>query len=551
MHRENERIATASELKGRRFIATLVLGDGLETTPLRAFLDLHLRRSSMGRWLIAVYYRTSPAVCRWLERRQPMMRAARPLFRQPTCAAAAAVQKSLMETESVPFLSVLLYTEAGLAKRAEWEATWALQRRKDAIDTVIEATIPARRAQLEAAARNNGQPIDDAQRGRVETRPMDEIAAEARQRKAAEIGAIPVPPKYKGADFPKNNTWRLRGALDVPKERFVAHPGASFDADGSLVVIWAGFDHLQQATVLANRYLDLKDNRGWPPPQVGAAAGGPAGIGALAEAVAPRHRPRARPADGRLLSARTVDGGGPRRRQRRFPRRRGPQHPRHPRTTAPVRRSLGRPEGLGHRHRRRGRRAHPHGCGLISRPFDHGTVISYSFDHGTVISYSFDSSNWQATRYSDGVAYGVWYGALDVETTVLETAWHWYGFVTDSYPVEDREIVTERRVFEVRCDALLIDLRGKEAGYPDLVSRESYAFTQQIGRYVHEHELNGLLARSARCDGTAAAIFKQERLSNMRDRAFLTYRLNAARDSFVAERTPGRKWIQLAPSSLE
>lgn len=182
----------------------------------------------------------------------------------------------------------------------------------------------------------------------------------------------------------------------------------------------------------------------------------------------------------------------------------------------------------------------PTAAALIGRPFDYGTVISYSFD----------SSNWQATRYSNGAAYGVWYGALDVETTVLETAWHWYRFVTDSYPAEDREIVTERHVFEVRCDALLIDLGGKEARYPDLVSRKDYAFTQQMGSYVHEQELNGLLARSARCDGTTAAIFKQGRLSNVRVRAFLTYRLNAVRDSFVAERTPGRKWIQLAPSRL-
>ena len=82
------------------------------------------------------------------------------------------------------------------------------------------------------------------------------------------------------------------------------------------------------------------------------------------------------------------------------------------------------------------------------------------------------------------------------------------------------------------------------------MSRKSYAFTQQVGRYVHAQGLNGLLARSARCDGTNAAVFKPERLSNVRDRTFLTYRLNAVRDAFVAERTPGRKWIRLAPSSL-
>jgi len=182
----------------------------------------------------------------------------------------------------------------------------------------------------------------------------------------------------------------------------------------------------------------------------------------------------------------------------------------------------------------------PTAAALISRPFDYGTVISYSFD----------SAHWQATRYSDGTAYGVWYGSLDVETTVHETAWHWYRFVSDSYPAEDREIWTERRVFDVRCDALLIDLRGRRASDPGLASRKSYALTQQIGRYVHEQGLNGLLAPSARCDGTNAAVFKPERLSNVLDRMFLTYRLNAARDTFVAERTPGRKWIRLAPSSL-
>jgi hypothetical protein len=182
----------------------------------------------------------------------------------------------------------------------------------------------------------------------------------------------------------------------------------------------------------------------------------------------------------------------------------------------------------------------PTAAALISRPFDYGTVISYSFD----------SAHWQATRYSDGTTYGVWYGSLHVETTVYETAWHWYRFILDSYAGEDREIVTERRVFDVRCDALLIDLREKHAAYPDLVSRTSYAFTQQIGRYVHHQGLNGLLAPSARCNGVNGTIFKQERLSNVRDRAFLTYRLNAMRDALVVERTPGRKWIRLAPSTL-
>ncbi len=177
-------------------------------------------------------------------------------------------------------------------------------------------------------------------------------------------------------------------------------------------------------------------------------------------------------------------------------------------------------------------------------------LITRPFDYGTVIAYSFDSAHWLATRFSDGTTYGVWYGSLDLATTVYETAWHWYRFVRDSFPDEDREIVTDRRAFDVRCDALLLDLTTRHRAWPDLVSRTSYAFTQQVGRYVHEQGLNGLLVRSARCDGINAAVFRPERLSHVRDRTFLTYRLNAVRDTFVAQRTPGRRWMELQPSTL-
>ena len=182
----------------------------------------------------------------------------------------------------------------------------------------------------------------------------------------------------------------------------------------------------------------------------------------------------------------------------------------------------------------------PTDAALITRPFDYGSVISYSFD----------SSHWQSTRFSDGTRYGVWYGSLAVETTVYETAWHWYRFVLDSFGGEDREIATDRRVFAVRCDALLIDLRGRERRHRGLVDRKSYAFTHEVGRYVHEQGLNGVLVRSARSEGVNAAIFRRERLSSVRDRSYLVYRLNARRDTFIAERGNGRRWLSFAPSML-
>jgi hypothetical protein len=177
-------------------------------------------------------------------------------------------------------------------------------------------------------------------------------------------------------------------------------------------------------------------------------------------------------------------------------------------------------------------------------------LITRPFDYGSVITWSFRSEHWQASRFSDGTRYGVWYGALDLETTVYETVFHWHRFLMDSFPQEDRVITGERRAFDVKCEALLIDLRGREREAPELVGRRSYAFTQALGRHLVERGQSGLLVRSARCEGVNAAILEARRLSGVRDRAMLTYRCNPTQDRVVVERTPGRRWLTIAPSTL-
>ena len=178
------------------------------------------------------------------------------------------------------------------------------------------------------------------------------------------------------------------------------------------------------------------------------------------------------------------------------------------------------------------------------------SVITRPFDYGAVIAYSFDPANWQATRFSDGRRYGVWYGSVDIETTILETVFHWHRFLTDSYAGENREITGERRVYDVRCDALLIDGRDKVAAFPGLTSRTSYAFTQSLGAYLHQQGANGLLAPSARGHGVNGAILQPDRLSNVREKMLLTYRCNPVQDRCIVERSRGETLMTIAPSSL-
>lgn len=177
----------------------------------------------------------------------------------------------------------------------------------------------------------------------------------------------------------------------------------------------------------------------------------------------------------------------------------------------------------------------PSDAPLITRPFDYGTVITFPFAN----------FNGQGTRFSDGLRYGVWYGSLELETTVYETVYHRHRFLVDSFPSMNREIRGERRVFQVRCEAILIDLRGKEAGERRLVDRRSYAYTQPLGAYLQAQGTNGLLVKSARWEGMNAAIFRPAVLSSVRDLCHLTYLMNPSQDTATVERTPGETWLRI------
>ena len=155
-----------------------------------------------------------------------------------------ALVAELVEAEAVPFLPVLRYKATGLRKREVWERTWELQRREDAIDADVAATLTR---QLDESAE------------RFQAR----LATAQRRRKQEELGDIPPPPKYTSADFLNTTCWRLRGPLDVPKERFISYPGCSRAHDPALVIAWAGWDHLQQARALAAWYTELVEQEGW------------------------------------------------------------------------------------------------------------------------------------------------------------------------------------------------------------------------------------------------------------------------------------------------
>lgn len=119
-----------------------------------------------------------------------------------------------VEENAVPCQPAHVYTETGQAKRRAWEDVWALQRREDA-----------------------GEKID----------------------------SIPVPPEYsqgsrgKSTDFVRTEYWRLRGKLDVPKERFIAFTEVPGRAGVETLYGWAGWTPQQRVKAILAIDEELED----------------------------------------------------------------------------------------------------------------------------------------------------------------------------------------------------------------------------------------------------------------------------------------------------
>ncbi|MET9696991.1 BREX-2 system adenine-specific DNA-methyltransferase PglX [Streptomyces sp. NPDC006529] len=124
----------------------------------------------------------------------------------------AQVLSEVVADEHVPYLAAMRYKDSGLRTRKEWEEVWELQRKEDRTGERIEIDPPA---------------------------------------------------KYKPSDFLRAAFWSNRGKLDVPKERFISYPEAGPDADSTLMLGWAGWDHKDQAQALFDLLKARTTRDGW------------------------------------------------------------------------------------------------------------------------------------------------------------------------------------------------------------------------------------------------------------------------------------------------
>jgi len=176
---------------------------------------------------------------------------------------------------------------------------------------------------------------------------------------------------------------------------------------------------------------------------------------------------------------------------------------------------------------------------VIHRPFEDA-----AWDNA--INWPF--KNWQASRFSDG-SFGVWYGCDTAETSVFETAYHWFNGLLLDAGFEKEKVVGERKLYVVACDAALVNLRPLAAKHPGLMHKTDYSTTQAVGARLHREGHPGLVTASVRhAPGTNYAVLNPAVLSNPRHHCQLTYRLDG--QHITIEKQPGVVWMDIVTAAL-
>ena len=152
--------------------------------------------------------------------------------------------------------------------------------------------------------------------------------------------------------------------------------------------------------------------------------------------------------------------------------------------------------------------------------------------------------NRKSNRFSDG-SFGVWYGSDTLETSVYESAFHWFRGLLCEAGFEQEEVVIDRKLYSVACDALLLDVRPLADNYPNLLHKTDYTFTQSVDARIHREGHPGLLTLSARHQGGVNyAVLNHNVLSSPRPHSQLTYRLHG--QTITVEANPGVPCMEIA-----
>lgn len=148
------------------------------------------------------------------------------------------------------------------------------------------------------------------------------------------------------------------------------------------------------------------------------------------------------------------------------------------------------------------------------------------------IMAAFTHLNPLGSRFSDG-SYGVFYCTKKRDTAIAETRYHQTLFMRAT---NEPAMRLQMRLYTVEAKGRVTDLRKASQTEPRIVDPDSYAFSQAIGRALHDEGAPGILYPSVRhAGGQCLAAFKTTLLKNCLHAAYLEYSWNGKEIDAVFE----------------
>ena len=148
------------------------------------------------------------------------------------------------------------------------------------------------------------------------------------------------------------------------------------------------------------------------------------------------------------------------------------------------------------------------------------------------IMASFTHLNTHGSRFSDG-SWGVFYAAATRETAVAETRYHHAKFLLAT---REPPCHLSMRMYSVRIDAPLHDLRGSGPDLQAVLDPHSYAASRALAAGLRQHDSAGVAYDSVRHPGgECVGLFKPRGARECLHAAYLLYAWDGERFSDVYE----------------
>jgi len=128
----------------------------------------------------------------------------------------------------------------------------------------------------------------------------------------------------------------------------------------------------------------------------------------------------------------------------------------------------------------------------------------------------FKKENWNTGRFGDGKSYGVWYGAEEEETSVLEACWVCYRLAKDNMSPHNEVYASERAMYSAQIQTeFAIDVTNEKNLFSKLIHPVDYGYCQMLGQKIFESHYQMLKTPSARKKKrTCTPIFSPDPIKN-------------------------------------